>query len=308
MPGRSRSRGSVRCGFLPDHFLLICLPHDRLPFERFRILIFYGLFLLHSRLLGRIQALTNDHLLVIKRLPDAVRDCTHDEALIGEADVHFRRMHIHIHELSVYGDRQACERILMLHQLVPVAILDSERYDTALYISSVHIVIFKVPVPARNGGLCDKARNFDSLLCVIDRKDLRCKLPSVDVVDRIPHFPVTGRGDAARSVHDKIKCDPGIRERELLDIPSYMGGFRHGGLQEFCSGRGIIEYVPDDDRRSVRRTDLLIDLFSSTLQYITDGGQLLRLLGDELNPAHRCDAGEGLAPKAQRSDLDEIFH
>ena len=196
----------------------------------------------------------------------------------------------------------------MLHQLVPIAILDSERYDTALYISSVHIVIFKVPVPARNGGLCDKARNFDSLLCVIDRKDLRCKLPSVDVVNRIPHFPVAGRGDAARSVHDKIKCNPGIRERELLDIPSYMGGFRHGGLQEFCSGRGIIEYVPDDDRRSVRRTDLLVDFFSSAFQYIADGGQLLRLLGDELYPAHRCDAGEGLAPKAQRSDLDEIFH
>ena len=119
-------------------------------------------------------------------------------------------MHIHIHERSVDRDRETGKRILMLHQLISIAILDSQGDDAALYISSVYVIILEVPVPAGYGGFCDETRDFNSFLRVIYRQDLRGKFPSVDMIDCIPHFAVPGRCNAARPVHDKVECDPGI--------------------------------------------------------------------------------------------------
>ena len=216
-------------------------------------------------------------------------------------------MHVDIDCSSVNVEKQADERVLMLHQAVSVSVLDSARDDAALNIASVDIVILKSSVSAGDRGLSDESVDMNSILPVIRLDKLRHNLSSVDMINAVPEISRPGRLKLCLPAGQKPEGNGRIGQNKLLHKCAYMGSLRHGGLQKFGTRRRIVEKVPDDDRCTIRRSDCFVYARPPALDDIPASRKISRSLGQNLDAADRCDRGERLPPETEGGKGVEII-
>ena len=104
---------------------------------------------------------------------------------ILKAQLHLRRMDIHIQKFRLDLKMQHGKRILVLHHKRPVSLLDGLRNDIALDISSINIIIFKVTVTPCNDGLSDKALHTEGFPGDRHRDQICSDFPPVNRVNDI---------------------------------------------------------------------------------------------------------------------------
>ena len=216
-------------------------------------------------------------------------------------------MYIDIDRATVNIKKQADERILVLHQAVPVPVLDPARDDAAFNIAPVDIVILKASVPAGDRRLSDKAVDMNSVLAVIRLHQLRHDLPAIDMVNAVPEVPGAGRLELCLPADQKPEGNGRVGQNELLHERAHMGGLRHRRLQKFGSRRRIVKEVPDDHGRAVRCADRLVHARPSALDDVPSAGEVRRPLGQNLDAADRCDRGERLSAEAEGRERIEII-
>ena len=107
---------------------------------------------------------------MIEHASHAVRNSPHYLALIRKTHLHLGGVDVDVDQGPVDTDHQAREGVPMLHQLVAVSLFNSQRYNSALHITAVHVIIFKVPVSAGDRRFCDKTCDTYSVLIVFHRQ------------------------------------------------------------------------------------------------------------------------------------------
>ena len=86
-----------------------------------------------------------------------------------------------------------------------------------------------------------------------------------------------------------------------------MGGLRHGRPEELQAGRRIVEKIPHDHGRTVRRADFFQRLLRAAPYGITGRRGILRPLGDHFRLAHCGDRGKCLSPEPEGQDMGKIL-
>ena len=107
------------------------------------------------------------------------------------------------------------------------------------------------------------------------------------MINRIFQITAAGRRDPAYSVHNELKSNLGIRERQLFDISPHVGGLSHSCFEKLCPCRGVIKNITHNYCGAVRCTDLLVQLFPAALYDIADRCEFIALFRNQnSNPQH----------------------
>ena len=102
-----------------------------------------------------------------------------------KAQLHLGRMDIHIQKFRLNLKMQHGKGVFVLHHKGLIGFLDGLADNAALYISSVNIIIFKIPVAAGNDRFSDKALHPEDLPRNGNRDQIGCDLTTVDRIDDI---------------------------------------------------------------------------------------------------------------------------
>ena len=118
----------------------------------------------------------------------------------------------------------------MLHHESVIAVLDGPRQQLALDISSIYIVIFKVPVSPGNRRLCHEAPDLHQTAYALELDELPGDLTSENLIDQLLEILISAGMKARLSILYIFKGDTGIGQRQL---------FHHGGDRVPLGGRSL---------------------------------------------------------------------
>ena len=141
---------------------------------------------------------------------------------IGKTQFHLVWMYVDIHQGTVQRNRQHCKRIFVLHHKSPVSIFQCFCNQSAFDISSVDKITFKIPVASCNNRLSDKTIHRKSLIFRVNFQQICRNISSINVVNDILQFSISGSMQTDLTVVNKFKGDFRMRQcdafHQIIDI------------------------------------------------------------------------------------------
>ena len=111
----------------------------------------------------------------------------HTEYLLAvlETQFHLSRVDIDIQKFRFDFKMQHGERIFVLHHKRLISLLDGLIDDIAFDVSSINIVVFKIPVASGDRRLPNKAFYAERFPSHGNREQICCDLPAIHRVDDV---------------------------------------------------------------------------------------------------------------------------
>ena len=242
-----------------------------------------------------------------------LKDCP----AVRKAHFHLGGMDIDVHMLGRHGQMQDSKGKAVLHEVGPVALLQACGKLFAAQHPSVDKKSLEGSAGAADLRFSQEAvdRHAGIRVLRMNGDDGPCRLPAVDAVDQLPQIAVACGVEFILSVDPVVERDQGMGQGLFFHQIRDIAGLGLGLAQEFPSDRDLSEQVADDDRSSVRCSDLLqIDLHGGI------GGIGRQVVVDRPGPregaAHLCDhfhlgdggyTGQRLSAKAQGGQVGQIL-
>ena len=139
-------------------------------------------------------------------------------------------MHINIYMFCVYVQVKHDKWVFVLHSKIFISVFNCLGDDTALNVSSIYEIIFKITVAAGNQGLSKISGNMDSFSFKIYFNQIRCNLPSVYMIDNILQIPIAGSMKFNLTVVDKTEGNFRMRQRQSCDQVSDVTSLCHSSF------------------------------------------------------------------------------
>ena len=215
------------------------------------------------------------------------------------------RVDVHVHAARVDLQEQKRRRMPSFEQLVRKRLFQRVFHHLALHPSSVDEEHLHPLVVARIGGrrneACEAAFAVRSRLSFDGHQTLG-HLRAIEGQNRRSQVPFAQSGVKDRPVGNEAETDVWIGQRHFRHVIADQAGFGVVRLQEFASGRRVIEQVRHDDGRSVL-AGRFRDLFADAAFDADPGAcRLVCRFRDQFRAGHRRDARQRFSPETQGAD------
>ena len=226
-------------------------------------------------------------------------------ALVPEAHLRLRRMHVHVDRFRGQVQRHARDRVAPARQLRLVGVAHREAQRRALYPAAVHEERDAGAVAPVQRGRPRQPRDCDVPLLV---RHVEHRLPLLRPVDRrhrMPQIAVAARleGPAPRL---QAEGDSRVRERVVRDQSCDLPPLARRRPQETAPRRYLCEQLPHCDRCPHRRRPRAATHCLPVNQQHRHPHRLPLRPRHDLDLRRRCNRSQRLPPEAERGHAPEV--
>ena len=237
---------------------------------------------------------------------NAVVDAVEHAVSVEEIHFNFSRVDVHIHHVGRYLQVQHTGRVLSLHQLIPVGLLQSGHQQGRPHRAVVHKKGLQAPVGPGICGLGYEACEAVNIPAAFHRNHFAA-LSAVNTVDGSGQIPVSRGGEGLLPVFQEAVSHLRMSQGLLLHYGSNPGRLGGIGFHEFHPGRGVEEQIPDNDGGTVGTAGFRLLRDGSPFQMKADSLHASGGFGEQINPADRGNGSQCLSPEAHGGNGGQIL-
>ena len=227
-----------------------------------------------------------------------------DEALFEEPHLRLGRVHVHVHALRRHLDEQVHLWAALLHRGHGVRGLDGVRDGLVADDAAIDVDVLRPTAWPLLGEWCDIPVDAHAATFATHFDQVRTSL--IDLVEALGDVAGRRAVEQFAAAARELESDGGRTERELRHEARHLRGFGRIRLQELAARRQVVEEVPDLDRRTLWRADVVRVTQFAPIDAQFDACQRTTRAGAEHEMRDGGDARQGFSAETERADAVEV--